>query len=150
MIWLLLAASLFSKTPNSGLEEAEIELGGVRIKVELAKTPEQQRTGLMHRSSLASDRGMLFVFPAARFQHFWMKNTFIALDAGFFDEKFRLINVESMDPVKSEAEIPTRNYSSQKPARYVLEVNRGWFQQHKVKPGAKLRFIRQKNSQKKS
>lgn len=56
---------------------------GTKIKLEVAQTPQQQAIGLMNRTSLADDRGMLFKFPSAGPVRFWMKNTLIPLDMIF-------------------------------------------------------------------
>jgi uncharacterized protein len=54
-----------------------------RIELEVAKTPEQQAMGLMYRTSLPDNRGMLFEFKPARWVNFWMKNCQISLDMIF-------------------------------------------------------------------
>jgi uncharacterized protein len=62
---------------------AQVTINGQNILLEVARTPEQQSMGLMYRTSLASDRGMLFVFSPPRPVSFWMKNTLIPLDMVF-------------------------------------------------------------------
>ena len=62
---------------------AQATIGGKVIQLEVAKTPQEQEVGLMGRTSLADDRGMLFVFSPARPMQFWMKNTLINLDMVF-------------------------------------------------------------------
>lgn len=59
------------------------DIGGQRIKLEVARTPQQQAMGLMYRTALADDRGMLFPFDPPRPASFWMKNTLIPLDMIF-------------------------------------------------------------------
>lgn len=65
---------------------AQVELGGETIDLEVTRTPEEQATGLMYRSSLADDRGMLFSFSPAQPVRFWMKNVVIDLDMVFIHE----------------------------------------------------------------
>ena len=66
-----------------------------RFIVEVARTPEQQATGLMNRSTLAPDRGMVFPFETPRPASFWMKNTLIPLDIIFIRADGTIANVEA-------------------------------------------------------
>lgn len=76
-----------SSLPNNSGQmlpiSAEAEMAGQRIKLEVAQTPQQQAMGLMFRTSLADDRGMLFPFNPPQPVSFWMKNTLIPLDMVF-------------------------------------------------------------------
>ncbi len=82
-----------------------------RFTVEVARTPEEQARGLMHRTSLAPDRGMLFPFPKPKFASFWMKNTFIPLDIIFIRADGSVDRIaentipESLEPVVSGGEV---------------------------------------------
>jgi uncharacterized protein len=62
---------------------AQVQINGQMILLEVARTPEEQSTGLMNRTELAANRGMLFVFSPPRPVSFWMKNTLIPLDMVF-------------------------------------------------------------------
>jgi hypothetical protein len=62
---------------------AQIQIAGQPIDLEVARTAREQEIGLMNRTSLAADRGMLFIFEPARPVQFWMKNTLINLDMVF-------------------------------------------------------------------
>jgi uncharacterized protein len=64
---------------------ARAKMGRVTIDLEVAKTAQQQEMGLMYRSSLAKNRGMLFEFKELRYSRFWMKNTIIPLDIIFLN-----------------------------------------------------------------
>ena len=75
----------------------------------------------MFREELPEDRGMLFVFPDERVLEFWMRNTEIPLSIAFADASGRIVRIADMEPL-SDAPV-----SSGAPARYALEVNRGWF-----------------------
>lgn len=82
-----------------------------RFTVEVARTPEEQARGLMHRTSLAPDRGMLFPFARPKFASFWMKNTFIPLDIIFIRSDGSIDRIaentipESPEPVVSGGEV---------------------------------------------
>jgi uncharacterized protein len=65
---------------------AQVTIGNQTIALEVAKTPEQQEIGLMNRTALPDNQGMLFVFEPARPVGFWMKNTLIPLDIVFLHE----------------------------------------------------------------
>jgi hypothetical protein len=109
------------------------------LKVEVATTPEQKAQGLMLRTQLKEGEGMLFVFPFEQPLSFWMKNTLIPLSIGFFDKNQVLIEVLDMDPVIGpvrEEELP--RYASSRPAKFALEVPKGWFAKKKI--GNKARF----------
>lgn len=92
----------------------------------------------MFRKSLKEGEGMLFIFPDEQLRTFWMKNTYIDLSIAYFDKKKKLINTIDMKATKPEGETNYPIYPSEKPAKYALEVPKGWFLKHKIKPGDKL------------
>jgi hypothetical protein len=94
--------------------------GRFPFRVELADTPETQARGLMYRTSLPADRGMLFVFAEPRPVAMWMKNTFVPLDMIFLDGAGRVVDVAERTEPLSTAIIQSRA-----PARAVLEVSGG-------------------------
>lgn len=118
-----------------GRERIALTVDGVRVMAELAATPEQRRQGLMGRSELGPDQGMLLLFPAPDMLKIWMLNTNIPLDAGFFDGEGKLVNTHSMQPDGGRA-----IYTSLRPAIYVLEMNLGWYERHALLPGARLQL----------
>ncbi|MDZ4254784.1 MAG: DUF192 domain-containing protein [Sulfuritalea sp.] len=136
---MLLALSLI--VPVSGwaqqpqLSLLELFAGMHRIEAEVAATPESRQTGMMLRTVMAPQRGMLFVFPEAANQCMWMRNTLLPLSVAFLDEKGRIINVEDMQP-KTDA-----NHCSAKPARFALEMNLGWFRSRGLGAGVSITGI---------
>lgn len=105
------------------------------VKVELARTPNEQSRGLMYRKELADDAGMLFVFPAASVHAFWMRNTLLSLDMIFISDDGLVVGiVERAQPLTETL----RDVGQ--PSRYVLEVNGGWCAAHGVKAGDRVRF----------
>lgn len=133
------AESLPGPRPDVTFKKEKITLGGKTIPVELAETPEQHERGLMFRKSMPENEGMLFVFSNEDVRYFWMKNTFIDLSIGYFDREKTLIDIQEM---KSASMMETRppSYPSAKPAKYALEMNKGWFTKNKVKLGQKFQF----------
>jgi uncharacterized membrane protein (UPF0127 family) len=113
-----------------------VSVAGHRFEVEIADTDAAREHGLMFRTHLAADHGMLFVYPDARVRTFWMKNTLIPLDILFFDAQGRLINVSADTPPCKTSRCPT--FSSTAPARYVLELHSGVAKKSGFDPGAAL------------
>ena len=105
------------------------------VKVEVADTMSSRETGLMYRSHLDENAGMLFVFPAPDHLTFWMKNTEIPLDMIFADDAGRVIGVVEKAEPYSEALLDVPGKS-----QYVLEVNGGWAARHGVKRGDRFGF----------
>ncbi len=104
--------------------------------VEVARTPEEQRIGLMFRKRLAKNRGMLFVFNKPAIQTFWMKNTYVPLDIIFIGADFRIINIVTM-PAET-----LQTCSSVRPALYVLEISAGLCNKFGIKRGDTVIFHR--------
>ena len=106
-----------------------------RFTVEVARTAEEQATGLMNRSSLAPDRGMIFPFEQQRVAGFWMKNTLIPLDMIFVRADGSIANIEantvplSLQPVYSDG-----------PVSAVLELAGGRSAELGIKPGDKVKW----------
>ena len=96
-------------------------IGGHRLTVEVAATPETRATGLMNRFSLQPDHGMLFVFEAPQPLSFWMKDTYVPLSIAFVDTRGRIVNIEDMRP---QDESP---HFSKGLALYAIEMRQGWF-----------------------
>lgn len=107
------------------------------LKLEIANTPSTRAVGLMHRTKLGSEEGMLFVFPRPDYLSFWMKNTLIPLSIGYFNEDMLLIETHDMKPNQTR-----EVYNSSKPALYALEVNLGWFAKNKIGKDAILTLER--------
>lgn len=104
------------------------------IKVELAQNLGQQVRGLMFRDSLASDQGMLFIFSGEANRTFWMKNVKFPLDLIFISQSGEIKEVKE-NFATCQGGGKCENYSSANPAKYVLEVNAGFVQNHQIKIG---------------
>lgn len=104
--------------------------GDAAVRVELALTREAQARGLMYRTELGEDEGMLFVFADESERTFWMSNTPIPLDIVYIRSDRSIVSIAANTTPYSEAKIPSRG-----PAKYVLEVRGGWAARHGVKAG---------------
>jgi uncharacterized membrane protein (UPF0127 family) len=127
----------FEPAPNARPTTAVVELpaaeGPIALVVELALTPAERDRGLMHRTELPPDAGMLFVFPSAEPRTFWMRSTLIPLDILFLDADGTIQNIERGEPF-----VERPGYHSARPARMVLELNAGWCEAHGVAAGSKV------------
>ena len=135
---LFLVAGLVSSAgaESGALEPLTIETGAGAhaIAVEVARTAEERRLGLMHRTALAPDRGMLFDFGRVRPVTMWMKNTLISLDMFFADSGGRIVAIAERTTPLSETRI-----RSGRPVRYVLEMAGGSAARLGIGPGDRLR-----------
>ena len=109
-----------------------LSAGMHRIHAELAAEPGSRARGLMFRESMAPNAGMLFVFDEATTHCMWMKNKLIPLAVAFLDEKGAIVSIHEMAP-KTE-----NSHCAARPARYALEMNKGWFAARGIKPGAAI------------
>ncbi len=134
---LLLALMWGSAWPQGMPLFAELGINARHVKAEVARTPSERQTGLMHRKTLPAQQGMLFVYPHSDSHCMWMKNTLIPLSVAFIDARGRILNIEDMQP-------GTRDYHcSVSPAQYALEMNLGWFHGNGIKSGDKVTGLEQ-------
>jgi uncharacterized membrane protein (UPF0127 family) len=108
----------------------------VSFRCEVADTPAERAIGLMNRTNLSSDEGMLFIFESPRNVSFWMKNTLIPLDIVFIDESGMVVNIEQANPEPGVSDADLARYSSDRPVKWVLEVNQGLCAAYGITPGA--------------
>lgn len=128
-----LAISAVAQTgPQLQLPRTKLNAGMHVLDVQLAQTPEQRQTGLMWRQDMPQHEGMLFVFEQAAQQCFWMRNTLIPLSAAFVGDDGTIVNIADMKPKSDDS------HCSDKPVRFVLEMNLGWFAKRQIKAGYRL------------
>ena len=132
IVLCLAGAALAQETPQTQLQRITLSAGIHQMDIQVALTPEQHQIGLMHRSEMPQNEGMLFVFQAPSKQCFWMKNTLLPLTAAFVADDGTIVNLEDMKPQTTDS------HCSLKPVRYVLEMNQGWFGKKGLKAGSKL------------
>jgi uncharacterized membrane protein (UPF0127 family) len=130
-----LAPSYFAFSCGTELPVVALRIGAAELRVEVASTPTTRACGLSQRDRLDPERGMLFVFPEAAPRKFWMNDTRIPLSIAFLDAERRVLNVLAMTPLETEPRYPSAGA-----ARYALEVNEGWFEQHAIGVGDLAEF----------
>ena len=103
----------------------------VRVRVEIANDAFEIARGLMYRTTLAENRGMLFIFEGEQTLSFTMKNTLIPLSIAFIGSEGRIVDIQDMKPLDDDPP----SYVSARPAQYALEVNQGFFEERGVEVG---------------
>ena len=121
-----------AESPQLDLKRIELSAGMHRIVAQVAADNETRAIGLMHRREMPLNEGMLFVFEQPDRYCFWMKNTLIPLSAAFIDDTGAVVNVADMAPQS------TQTHCAEKPVRYVLEMNAGWFAKRGFGTGTKI------------
>jgi len=132
---ILLLAFLFSAGALAELPAIDLSAGMHRIRAEVADSMGSRMEGLMYRKSMPLNAGMVFVFDENDKHCMWMKNTLIPLSVAFIDEGGAIINIADMQPHSEQSHCAAR------PARYALEMNKGWFAERGIKAGVKLRGL---------
>jgi uncharacterized membrane protein (UPF0127 family) len=133
-LFVLLLAGLPAAL-RAELPAVQLSAGMHAIRAELADTMGARMQGLMHRKSMPQNAGMVFVFDEAAVHCMWMKNTDIPLSVAFIDDAGAIVNIEDMQPHTEDS------HCAKRPVRFALEMNKGWFAQRGIKPGAKLRGL---------
>ena len=105
------------------------------IDLEFADNDHERSQGLMFRTEMAENQGMLFVFPSETRQSFYMKNTVIPLDMIFINSKLEIVTIH-----KSTKPYDLNSYASTAPAQYVLETIGGYTDKYDIKVGDKVVF----------
>ena len=110
-----------------------LHVGDQKIIAEVSSTQAALTKGLKNRRSLGANEGMLFVFKNDFSLCLWMKDTQIPLSVAFIDHTGTVLNITDMQPLTADI------HCAAAPAQFALEMNKGWFHQHGVAPGAKVR-----------
>ena len=130
---LCLAALASAQEGPQKLAPVRLNAGIHNINAELASTPQQREIGLMFRTAMPANDGMLFAFEQPAQQCFWMRNTLIPLSVAFIGDDGSVVNIDDMKPQTLDS------HCSAKPVRFVLEMNEGWFAKRGIKAGSRLR-----------
>lgn len=131
---LLLAAGA-AAAQQPALPTVQLGAGMHLIRAEVADRDAARATGLMHRTALPPNGGMLFVFEETAAHCMWMKNTLLPLSVAFLDETGAIINIADMQPHSEDSHCAAR------PARYALEMAQGWFAERGIRAGTRLRGL---------
>lgn len=128
LLFALLLLSLESRAQN--FQVTSLTIGVYLVRAEMAISDEERSRGLMFRETMGQNEGMVFRFANVGKACMWMKNTLLPLSVAFIAEDGKIINIEDMVPQTLDP------HCAQQPARYALEMNRGWFSKRNINPGA--------------
>src|SRR4051794_23036080 len=129
------AVALAAATALAQMPTLQLSAGMYLIRAEVASTYDTRMTGLMFRESLGANEGMLFVFPEAQVHCMWRKNTLVPLSVAFIDGAGTIVSISDMQPQTETSHCATG------PAKYALEMNKGWFSAKGLEAGTKIRGL---------
>ena len=142
LLVFVISKFLLINTPkdNSAKNKISFVLAGKTYELELADTPEKRTIGLMNKSFMPVNEGMLFVFDSSGIYPFWMKDTKIALDMIWVNDSGEIVFIkENAQPCSNiVSAICTSVIPGIKPAKYVIELNGGQSKELGLKIGDKL------------
>lgn len=119
---------------SSDLPTGVVRIGEHEFWVEIADTNASRMRGLMGRTALADDAGMLFIFGEPQALSFWMSNTSIPLDIAFIREDMIVSSIDTMMPFSLELHV------SIEPVPFALEVPAGEFSRRGIEAGDEVVF----------
>jgi uncharacterized membrane protein (UPF0127 family) len=134
MVILLTGCSSSNSSPL-GLPMTDMQIGSKNYHLEIAGNDTSREHGLMERDDLPVDHGMIFVFPQASVQNFWMHHTRFPLDIIYADNQAKVLSVDSMKPFDE-----ITPHRSAGPAKYAIELNVGQVDSCGIKVGDQLQI----------
>jgi uncharacterized membrane protein (UPF0127 family) len=137
IITVIFSAQCRSTAPNDVCNIYIINSKNARVllKVEVADNNDRRQRGLMFRKEMKTDHGMLFVFEQEQTLTFWMRNTYLPLSIAYIGASGVINEIYHMKPLDD-----TILYPSLLPARYAIEVNKGWFDKNFISEGCRVEF----------
>jgi uncharacterized membrane protein (UPF0127 family) len=129
---LTLGVPVYAQSQPQVLPTIQLQAGIHVIRAMVADDDQERATGLMFRTEMGPNEGMLFVFDEPGMRCFWMRNTPLPLSAAFIGDDGKVVNIEDMLPFSEVSHCSTG------PVRYVLEMHQGWFAKRGIKAGSRL------------
>lgn len=125
----------FKKEGTLQLKKAKSDSIVQTLDIEIADNEYETQTGLMYRSQLGQNEGMLFIFPDMQMRSFYMKNTKIPLDIIYINDQMEIVSFQKNAKPFDETSLP-----SDAPAKYVLEINAGLSDSWQLEMNDKIEF----------
>ena len=136
LLLLLVVSTLGQETAQVALPSVTLNVAGKAVTAEVADEPDERRSGLMFRDSLAADSGMLFVMPRPERAAFWMKNTTLPLSVAYISPGGVIVEIHDLEPL-DEKPVP----SAFPNIAYALEMKQGWFAENGILAGDRIKGL---------
>lgn len=120
-----------------GLPTIKLWLGPEEMVAEMAVTTKEIMTGMMFRTHMGTNEGMIFALPYTQRGDFWMKNCYIPLSVAYIDPEGVIQEIHDMQPQNTNSIL-----SASDNIRFALETPQGWFKRHHIGPGVVVRTER--------
>jgi len=127
------AAPLEPTQAQPKLQTLKLYIGTHEMTAELALTPVQLHTGMMFRTNMEENAGMLFPLPYTQRASFWMKNCPYHLSAAYIDPDGIIQEIHDLQPYNTNSVVAASDN-----IRFVLETPYGWFEKHSVGTGVAI------------
>lgn len=130
------APSPYPEIPTAAqpkLQTLKLWIGAQEMITELALTPLQEQTGMMFRTNMAENEGMLFIFSPPAQASFWMKNTILPLSAAYISPNGTILEIHDMQPQDTNAIVAATDN-----IQFVLETKQGWFKRNHIEVGTAI------------
>jgi len=115
------------------LATIKLWIGPEEMTTEMALTELQEQAGMMFRTNMAENEGMIFVFPEPLRASFWMKNTVLPLSAAYIGPDGTILEIHDLQPQDTNAVLAATDN-----VQFVLETRQGWFKRHNIKEGVAI------------
>lgn len=133
ILLLIFLCPLAAQEPPTALPVIDIKAGAATIHAEVARTTSEKARGLMNRTQLPDNSGMLFILDGKSPATFWMKNTPLPLSIAFIDARGVILEITDLRPFDERT---VRSASDT--VAFALEMNQNWFSLNRVKAGTPL------------
>ena len=132
LLTIFILLTFLSVSASAEIPTIHLKVSGHTLSAEVAYKKESRIRGLMYRSFMDKNSGMLFVFPETGRHSMWMINTYIPLSIAFLDKNGTILNIIDMSPHTK------KKHTAASVAKYALEMNLGWFGVKNIKAGQKI------------
>jgi len=137
LLFLKTKTNIFDQQSNKKGQSIFIKINNINLEVEVAETFSEKAQGLSGREHILDNKGMLFVFKTPGRYPFWMKGMKFPIDIIWLDKDLKIVEINKEVQPESFPELLRPSV----PIQYVLEVKKGWADEHNIKQGDECSLI---------